>query len=59
MDQVVKKLETALRVGTLKKEDFFSTSVFYYLSGCFPNLSMNICCCAVSKVREKLIKVEI
>lgn len=56
MNQVVEKLEGALREERLKRDDFFSSSVFYFLAGCFPDLSMETCCYAVDEVRDKLIK---
>lgn len=55
MNQVVAKLEGALIRGSLRKEDLFSSTVFYFLAGCFPNLSMEMCCDAVDEVR-KIIK---
>lgn len=56
MNQVVEKLENALREKKLIREDFFSGTVFYFLAGCFPNLSMEMCCDAVAEMRDKLIK---
>lgn len=56
MNQVVEKLESALREKKLRREDFFKGTVFYYLAGCFPNLSMEMCCDAVAEVRDKLLE---
>lgn len=37
----------------LKEEDFFSTSVFYYLAGRFPDLTINECVDIVDQARKE------
>lgn len=56
MNQVVKRLESALKEERLRREDFFNGTVFYFLAGRFPNLSMEMCCDAVVEVRDKLME---
>lgn len=47
-------IETLLK-SNLKEDDFYNSSVFYYLAGRFPDLTISQCVDIVDTVREKFI----
>ncbi len=40
----------------LKEDDYFDTTIFYYLSGRFPDLTIKQCTDIVDYLRKKIIK---
>lgn len=45
----------ALESSDLKEEDYFDSSVFYYLSGRFPDLTISQCTDIVDIIRQKFM----
>lgn len=52
-DEIIKILHGE---SDLKPDDYFDTSVFYYLAGRFPDLTIRQCTEIIGKIREDVIE---
>lgn len=52
----VKELKEVLRRAKhMKEDDYFSSSVFYYLAGYYPDMRLGDCSEIISEIRDEII----
>lgn len=54
--EILKNLRLLLEEGELKEDDFFDASVFFYLSGRYPDLSIYRCVEVVQHIRKDILQ---
>lgn len=56
--EVLNDLTLRINEGELKEDDFFDASVFFYLSGRYPNLSIHRCVEVVEHFRKGMFQID-
>lgn len=54
-NEIVNEVKKVLRKEYTEAEFYFSSSVFYYLAGYFPNMKISNCAYIISEIRNEII----